>query len=103
MSSDEDDVSWLERDFKEQEIKVAVFKLGGHKASVPYGFLLVFFQRFWEDTKEDILAFMKEFYSRGKLSRHIEATFITLITKNLELNVSRIFALLVSLARFIKS
>lgn len=71
MSFDEDDVSWLERDFKEQEIKVAVFKLGGHKASGPYGFLLVFFQRFWEDTKEDILAFMKEFHSKGKLSRHI--------------------------------
>ena len=45
------------------------------------GFPLVFFQRFWEDIKEDLKAFMKKLHARGKLSRHIGASFITLIAK----------------------
>ena len=57
------------------------FSTGGEKAPGPDGFPMVFFQRFWKDIKEDLLAFIKEFHVRGKLSRHLGASFITLIPK----------------------
>ena len=36
---------------------------------------------FGENIKVDVLNFMREFHDRGKLSKHIGATFITLIEK----------------------
>lgn len=42
---------------------------------------MVFFQIFWEDIKEDLCTFMQEFQPRGKLSRHLGASLITLIPK----------------------
>ena len=42
---------------------------------------MVFFQRFWKDIKEDLVAFMQEFHDRGKLSKHLGTSFITLIPK----------------------
>ena len=42
---------------------------------------MAFFQRFWEDIKEDLFAFMKEFHFRGKPPRHLGASFIMLISK----------------------
>ena len=40
---------------------------------------MAFFQRFWSLLKEDILVFMEEFHERGKLSKGMGASFITLI------------------------
>lgn len=42
---------------------------------------MAFIQRFWSMLKDDILDFMGEFHSRGKLSKGIGASFITPIPK----------------------
>lgn len=54
----EESAQWMEREFEEEEICKAVFDLGREKAPGPDGFPVAFFQIFWADTKEDILAFM---------------------------------------------
>lgn len=54
----EEDASWLERNFEEIEVRAAIVELGGDKAPGPDGFSMAFFQRFWEDTKADVMAFM---------------------------------------------
>lgn len=77
----EDEVAWLERDFEEDEVKDAVFRMSGEKAPGQDGFLVFFFQRFWLDVKDEIMAFVKGFHARGKLSKNLCATFIALISK----------------------
>lgn len=78
---DEASASWLEKNFDEEEVKAAVFELRGDKALDPNGFPIAFFQFFWETIKQDVMQFMREFHKRGKLSKHIGASFITLIAK----------------------
>lgn len=78
-----DKAIWLEKAFEEDEVCQAVFDLGGDKAVGPDGFPIIFFQRFWVDVKEDIMAFMEEFHSRGRLSKNIGVSFIVLIPKKL--------------------
>lgn len=78
---DEADADLIEKQFNKAEVKAAVFDLGGEKAPRPDGFPLSFFQIFWENIKEDVMNFMNEFHERGKLSKHIGASFITLIAK----------------------
>lgn len=38
--------------FMEEEIRHVVFSLVGDKAPVPYGFLMIFFQKCWDIIKE---------------------------------------------------
>ena len=40
-----------------------------------------FYHKFWDLLTVDIMAFMKEFHSRGRLSKSIDASFIALIPK----------------------
>lgn len=72
--------TWLEREFELEEIKRAVLDLG--RDSTGTGWL---FNRFFSillgRCEGEIMEFMKEFYSRGKLSLNLGATFIALIPK----------------------
>lgn len=68
---------------EEEEIKEAVFELAGDKALGLDGFPMAFFQWCWGVLKEDVIAFMKEFHSRGKPSKCMRASFIVLIPKKL--------------------
>lgn len=49
----------------------------------PNGFPKAFCQKFWKEIKADIMAFMREFHARGKLSKNIGASFIALIPKKI--------------------
>lgn len=64
----EEAANWLESIFDKEEVKVAVFELNGLELPVqmvsPYS---LFFQQFWEETKMDVMAFMREFHERGKI------------------------------------
>lgn len=51
----ETEASRLEREFKEDEVKEAVFMISGDKAPRPDGLLIFFFQRFWLDLKDEIV------------------------------------------------
>ena len=42
------EASWLETDFEEEEVRKAVSKMNGNKASGPNGFSMAFFQTCWE-------------------------------------------------------
>lgn len=75
----EDTASWLQREFGVQEVKEAVFSANGDKAPGLDGFSMAFFQQFLDLLKEDVMAFMCEFYSQGKLPKTIGASFISLI------------------------
>lgn len=77
----EEKMQWLERKFEEEEICEAVYAMAGDKAPGPDGYPMAFIHRFWSMLKGDILEFMGEFHARGKLSKGIGASFITLIPK----------------------
>lgn len=59
---------WLEKVFEKEEVRDVVFKMSGDKAPRSYGFLIFFFQRFWPDLNEEIMAFKREFHAKGRLS-----------------------------------
>lgn len=71
----------LERNFEEEEFCEAIFAFAGDKDLGPDAFPMACFQRFWIMLKDDILDFMVEFHSSGKLSKGIGAFFIALILK----------------------
>lgn len=73
----------LEAPFVQDEVKLAVWRLGEDKAPGPDGFLIIFFKHFWELVKPEVLAFVFEFFERGIISKDLGATFLTLIPKNL--------------------
>lgn len=51
---------WLEREFKEHEVWAVVFNSGGDKAPGPDGFSMIFFQRFWDIVKEDVISLYRQ-------------------------------------------
>lgn len=55
--------------------------LGRDKAPGPDCFPMVFFQIFWNEVEDDIMAFLNEFHSRGKLSKNLGASFSALVPK----------------------
>ncbi|XP_020109325.1 uncharacterized protein LOC109724810 [Ananas comosus] len=67
--------------FNIDEIKQAVFQLGGDKAPSPDGFPLRFYQVRWDTVKEDIMRLFQEMFE-GRLSTNpIDYTYICLIPK----------------------
>ncbi|XP_039122026.1 uncharacterized protein LOC120258641 [Dioscorea cayenensis subsp. rotundata] len=60
----------MERPFLMDEIKFAIFSLGGNKAPGPDGFPLYFFKLFWDTVKNDIFKLCEDFYfGRANLER----------------------------------
>lgn len=49
------DMSSLETDFSEDEIKMAIFTLGPGKSPRLHGFPILFFRRYWEVLKHDVM------------------------------------------------
>jgi hypothetical protein len=72
---------WLERDFEESEVLEVVKELQGDKSPGPDGFSLGFVQTCWEVIKEDIMAVFRDFHSKGRFQKSLNATFIALIKK----------------------
>lgn len=77
----EERAKWSEREFEKEEVRLTVFSVAGDKAPGPDGFPMAFFQCFWGMLKEDVMAFMREFHTRGRLSKGLVASFVTLIRK----------------------
>jgi hypothetical protein len=78
-SISEEEVSWLERDFEEDEIRKVVFMMNGNKALGPNGFSLAFFQTCWEVGREDIMKVFRAFHAGGMFEKSLNASFIPLI------------------------
>lgn len=60
----EDQAASLESVFEEKEVKLAVWQFGEDRALGPDGFLIIFFRRFWELVKLEVLAIVHEFFAR---------------------------------------
>ncbi len=67
--------------FSPEEIRTAVFQLGGDKAPGPDGFPLCFYQTFWETMKADIWRVFQELYAGVCDTDHIDYTYVCLIPK----------------------
>ncbi|XP_028099646.1 uncharacterized protein LOC114299162 [Camellia sinensis] len=71
----------LEAEFSEEEIWTTVKGCNGNKAPGPDGFNLLFCQKHWKMFKEEVIMFMKEFHSKGRLVNGLNCSLITLIPK----------------------
>lgn len=75
------DLSHLERDFTEIEIKKAIWDFEPDKVPGPDGFPLFFYKIFWEQMKRDITLLISDF-SKGQANiERINYSFIVLIPK----------------------
>lgn len=69
------------KELTEQEVKLAVFQLGGSKAPGPDGFPGLFYQRYWSVIGPYIIMMVKSFLKLGILHPSINHTDIVLIPK----------------------
>ncbi len=67
--------------FSPEEIKAAVFQLGGDKAPGPDGFPLSFYQAFWEVLKEDVGRIFHELHEGSLGTGPIDYSYVCLIPK----------------------
>lgn len=80
LVSREDNIM-LEEPVSLKEVKAVVFGLGGEKAPGPNGFQAFFFQFFWDELGEDLLAVVEESRSRGFVLKEFNCTLVALIPK----------------------
>lgn len=74
-------VTSLDSTFTESEVKTAVWLCGDSKAAEPDGFTFAFIKAYWEAIKVDVMNFMWEFATSGKIVKGGNSTFLILIPK----------------------
>ncbi|GAU20182.1 hypothetical protein TSUD_352460 [Trifolium subterraneum] len=79
-------LSWVEggslvKPFSVDEVKAAIWDCDSYKSPEPDGINFGFLKEFWAEMQVDIMRFITEFHRNGKLSKGINSTFITLISK----------------------
>ncbi|GKU99946.1 hypothetical protein SLEP1_g12720 [Rubroshorea leprosula] len=80
-SISEEDRSMLIEPFTEEEVKAAVWNCDSTKAPGPDGFTFGFIKNEWEVIKADIMVFLKDFHTNGRMVRGSNASFLVLIPK----------------------
>ncbi|XP_071689306.1 uncharacterized protein [Rutidosis leptorrhynchoides] len=73
------EVEHLKAEFSEHEIWLAVTECGSTKAPGPNGFNLIFFKKYWDTIKGELIEVVCEFRRTEKISDGYNASFITLI------------------------
>jgi len=71
----------LIRPFSLEEVKQAIWDCDSFKSPGPDGISFGFIKQFWPELKDDFMRFVVEFHRNGKLTKGVNATFITLIPK----------------------
>lgn len=73
--------NWLEREFEEGELALALEECGRDKAPGQDGFNFTFIKAAWGFLKKDFADMLSKFHRSGKINREINATFLSLIPK----------------------
>lgn len=73
--------SWVEHPFSEDEEFNTIKRMKGDKVPGPDGFSIVFFQKYWDIVKGDLMKVLDEFYYSKEFYEHLNNNFITLIPK----------------------
>ncbi|KAI3517218.1 hypothetical protein L1887_16430 [Cichorium endivia] len=71
----------LEEEFSLEEVKRAVWDCGNEKAPGPDGFSFAFIKKYWDNIKDDFMAFVKRFERFGRIGKGCNSSFITLVPK----------------------
>ena len=83
-SISEEDATWLDRPFDEDEVFGVVNEFKGDKAPVPDGFTMAFFQSCWSTVKIDIMNVFHVFHAHAVFEKSLNATFLALIPKKFD-------------------
>ena len=73
--------SELCKPFDEKEIKSTVMSISNEKAPRPDGYTMLFYKKYWNDLKGDLLNVFKNFHKKGIVNNNVNNIFITLISK----------------------
>ena len=80
----EEDATWLDRPFDEEEVLGVVHDFNGDKALGPDGFTMTFFQSCCSMVKTDIMNVFHIFHAHAVFEKSLNATFLTLIPKKID-------------------
>ena len=83
-SISEEDATWLDRPFDEDEVFGVVNEFKGDKAPGPNGFSMAFFQSCWSKVKTDVMNVFHAFHTHAVFEKSLNATFLALIPKKLD-------------------
>ena len=80
----EEDATWLDRPFDEDEVFGVVHDFNGDKVPGPNGFTMAFFQSYWSMVKIDIMNVFHIFHAHAVFEKSLNATFLALIPKKID-------------------
>ena len=80
----EEDATWLDRPFDEEEVLGVVHDFNGDKALGSNGFTMTFFQSCCSIVKTDIMNVFHIFHAHAVFEKSLNATFLALIPKKID-------------------
>ncbi|RVW35251.1 Transposon TX1 uncharacterized 149 kDa protein [Vitis vinifera] len=81
QSLNSNEADGLEGPFTEEEIHSALLDMNGDKAPGPDGFIVAFWQFYWDFVKKEIVDLFKEFFVQKYFAKSLNTTFMVLIPK----------------------
>nr|GFC64003.1 RNA-directed DNA polymerase, eukaryota, reverse transcriptase zinc-binding domain protein [Tanacetum cinerariifolium] len=88
---DADQQEDLDGDVSNEEIKKAVWDRGTDKSPGPDGFTFIFYQHYWNTIEKDVVEAVKHFFSKVKIPKGCNSSFIALIPKTHDANMVKDF------------
>ncbi|GKD56770.1 RNA-directed DNA polymerase, eukaryota, reverse transcriptase zinc-binding domain protein, partial [Tanacetum coccineum] len=76
-----EDVEAMIVEVSDNEIKDVMFDIDSSKASGPDGYTSCFFKKAWSLIGKDVCMAIREFFSKGKLLKEVNATLVALVPK----------------------
>ena len=80
----EEEAAWLDRPFEEEEVYGVIQGCNGNKSPGPDGFSMAFFKACWDFLKLEIMEVLANFHSQAVFKKILNATFIALIPKKVD-------------------
>jgi len=80
-SLNSDQFMGLEASISELEVRDVVWACGSEKSPGPDGFSFAFYKNYWDLVKHDVMKFVREYFTTGKIPNGCKSSFITLIPK----------------------